>query len=299
MVHFQKRKLQVFVSSTFTDLIPERQAAVEAILKVGHIPAGMELFSAGDESQLKVIYDWIDESDVYLLILGGRYGTIEEKSQKSYIQLEYEYAAKKKKPLFSCVISDEASLKLTKEFLETDHSEKYNEFRDTVTNVMVGFWSDIKDIKLAITNSLLQFERDENLKGWVRPDTEANMPAMADELSRLSRENSNLRIELEKNRTDELYNGLTYNELIDYLKGKNLYDKLFENIQYFGQQFFNPKAHFSKEEVVEISVLGLIQPISRPGIGSHMYELTDIGRKLLTKLMVNRIEIVDPGYVES
>ena len=49
------KKLQVFVSSTFTDLILERQAAVEAILLSGHIPAGMELFSAGNESQMEVI----------------------------------------------------------------------------------------------------------------------------------------------------------------------------------------------------------------------------------------------------
>jgi len=48
MADFNRRKLQVFVSSTFSDLIKERQAAVEAILTAGHIPAGMELFTAGD-----------------------------------------------------------------------------------------------------------------------------------------------------------------------------------------------------------------------------------------------------------
>jgi len=47
----REKKLQVFVSSTYTDLIEERQAAVEAILSSGNIPAGMELFAAGDESQ--------------------------------------------------------------------------------------------------------------------------------------------------------------------------------------------------------------------------------------------------------
>ena len=50
------KKLQVFVSSTYTDLIEEHQAAVEAFLDAGHIPAGMELFKAGNESQLKTIY---------------------------------------------------------------------------------------------------------------------------------------------------------------------------------------------------------------------------------------------------
>lgn len=83
IVNFLKKRLQVFVSSTFLDLKEERQAAVEAILTAGHIPAGMELFTAGDESQMTVIKQWINESDVYLLILGGRFGSIEPKSEKS------------------------------------------------------------------------------------------------------------------------------------------------------------------------------------------------------------------------
>lgn len=50
-----KKKLQIFISSTYTDLIEERQAAVEAILGSKHITAGMELFRAGNSSQLKAI----------------------------------------------------------------------------------------------------------------------------------------------------------------------------------------------------------------------------------------------------
>lgn len=37
------------MSSTYIDMLTERQAAVEAILQAGHIPAGMELFAAGDD----------------------------------------------------------------------------------------------------------------------------------------------------------------------------------------------------------------------------------------------------------
>lgn len=89
------KKLQVFVSSTYEDLKKERQAAVEAILDAGHIPAGMELFKAG-KSQMRTIQKWIDGSDVYMLILGGRYGSIEEESGLSYTELEYRYATYKK-----------------------------------------------------------------------------------------------------------------------------------------------------------------------------------------------------------
>src|ERR1039457_7208858 len=108
MADFNPKKLQVFVSSTYEDLIPERQAPVKATLTAGHIPAGMELFTAGDESQMEVIKQWIDESDVYLLILGGRYGSLEPKTGKSYTELEYEYASCKNKPLFACVIQEKA-----------------------------------------------------------------------------------------------------------------------------------------------------------------------------------------------
>lgn len=102
------KKLQVFISSTFTDLQDERQAAVESVLKSGHIPAGMELFRSGDQSQKDTITKWIEESDVYLLILGGRYGSIEETTGKSYTHWEYDLAGELKKPRFAVVISSDA-----------------------------------------------------------------------------------------------------------------------------------------------------------------------------------------------
>ena len=110
-----RKRLQVFVSSTYSDLREERQAAVEAILVAGHIPAGMELFTAGDESQMEAIKQWIDESDVYLLILGGRYGSIEPTSRRSYTRLEYEYALKLGKPMFACVVNEQAQERRVRE----------------------------------------------------------------------------------------------------------------------------------------------------------------------------------------
>ena len=165
----QKKKLQVFVSSTYEDLKEERQAAVEAILNAGHIPAGMELFAAGDESQMAVIRRWIDESDVFLLILGGRYGSLEPESGKSYIHLEYEYALEQGKPLFAVVITEnyleEKSSKLGLSVVERDYQAKLNEFRSLVTSKMVRFWDDPKDIKLAVHEKIPELLRDRELVG--------------------------------------------------------------------------------------------------------------------------------------
>lgn len=46
------KKLQIFVSSTYTDLKEERQAAVEAILSSGNIPAEREIFKVLERYRL-------------------------------------------------------------------------------------------------------------------------------------------------------------------------------------------------------------------------------------------------------
>lgn len=169
-------KLQVFVSSTYTDLIEERQAAVEAILNAGHIPAGMELFKAGNESQLKTIYKWIDESDVYMLILGGRYGSVESNSGKSYTQLEYEYALSKSIPVFAVVLSQTFltskinSLGLEKT-MEQDYPDKHKLFKSLVMSKIIKEVDDYKDIQIAIHSTLNEFMNSYNMVGWVRANS--------------------------------------------------------------------------------------------------------------------------------
>jgi len=115
-------------------MLAERQAAVEAILKAGHIPAGMELFTAGDESQLEIIKKWIEDSDIFVLILGGRYGTVEPKTKKSYIELEYRYAEKIKKPYFAIVIDEKMLQEKTKkygdEFREQENILQLKKFKN-------------------------------------------------------------------------------------------------------------------------------------------------------------------------
>lgn len=192
-----RRKLQVFVSSTYTDLIKERQAAVEAILLAGHIPAGMELFSAGDKSQMEVIKRWIDESDVYLLLLGGRYGSIDPESGKSYTQLEYEYALETGKPLFALVIEEEQLEKKIRnegsKVVELDQPNKLKDFKAQVKTKIVKFWNDERDIKLAILQKLLEFNSSSDLIGWIPGNEAINSNIIAKEVARLTRENASLK----------------------------------------------------------------------------------------------------------
>ena len=171
------KKLQVFVSSTYTDLIEERQAAVEAILDAGHIPAGMELFKGG-KSQMETIRKWIDESDVYMLILGGRYGSIEEESGLSYTELEYRYAISKKMPVFAIILDD--SFLFTKAasggkdaIFEKDNIVKYDFFKNYAKTKIVKFIKNVDQISAVIHGQLnnLLADSDYSLIGWVRSNT--------------------------------------------------------------------------------------------------------------------------------
>lgn len=195
-----KRKLQVFVSSTFQDLIEERQAAVSAILKAGHIPAGMELFTSGDKSQMETIKKWIDESDVYMLVLGGRYGSLEPSSGVSYTELEYDYAVEQEKPLFSVVINEDALEAKVRSYgtgiIEKDNPKQLKMFRDKVLSNISSFFEDHKDIKLCVHESLSDFASNRNLKGWVSAAEVIDTQPLLDEIGRLSKENEELKVKL-------------------------------------------------------------------------------------------------------
>jgi hypothetical protein len=167
-----KRKLQVFVSSTYSDLQIERLACVEAILKSGHIPAGMELFSAGNEGQLEIIKRWIKECDVYMLLLGGRYGSIEPKSGTSYTEIEYMYAQELDKPMFAIVITDkyldQKVKKYGKNMIEFENNTKYKVFKELVLSKISRFYSNENDIRLSVMESLIDIQNRFKLTGWIK-----------------------------------------------------------------------------------------------------------------------------------
>lgn len=226
------RKLQIFISSTFEDLKDERQAAVEAVLKAGHIPAGMELFKASDRSQMETIKKWINQSDIYMLILGGRYGSIEPESGKSYTHVEYEYAISRNIPFFAVVLKNEYLEKKAKKdanAIESVKDEKYIDFKKIVLNKMVKEIVDLKDIQLAVHESLRVFEDEYTFSGWVPGDLiESGVPYSI---------NSN-----RKKSITELKNQIKLlNEQIEVLELKRIEQILSKKVAFYKQSFNNGK----------------------------------------------------------
>jgi hypothetical protein len=253
-------KLQVFISSTYQDLVSERQAAVEAILKSGNIPAGMELFTAGDKSQWEVIQRWISDSDIYMIILGGRYGSIEPISGLSYIELEYDFAVSSGKKYFAVVITENAleerSKALSNSVIEKDNPDKLKCFREKVLSKMSSFFSDHKDVKLAVLENIPQLAQEYELKGWIRATEVPDTKALADELSRLHAENKELREKLtaqakkiDTSRSSALSSEKEFSELFD------LFSSIKVNLKSLKQSDTNPSKYPDELSLLKLAII--------------------------------------------
>ncbi|MBB5180971.1 site-specific recombinase XerD [Planomicrobium koreense] len=175
------KKLQIFVSSTYLDLTQERQKAVEGILRAKHIPAGMELFAPSNKTQWAIIQEWIKNSDVLLLIIGGRYGSIEPESSKSYTHLEYDFALHNQIPVVSIVLnkqylankkSGNINLQVYEHESENPSIQKYNSFKQTIMSHYVKEVEEINQISTEVLSALQEFMEKDNseyhFRGWVR-----------------------------------------------------------------------------------------------------------------------------------
>ena len=164
-----EKRYQVFVSSTYKDLINERVEVIQALLELDCIPVGMEYFPAADESQWDFIKKLIDESDYYIVIIAGKYGS-EDENGVSYTQKEYEYAVKKNIPIISFIHKDIESLIASK--IETDKQkrDKLENFKDIVQKRLCKFWSSPQELGAVVSRSISQAKKNYPRIGWVRAD---------------------------------------------------------------------------------------------------------------------------------
>lgn len=160
------RRYQIFISSTYKDLIKERQKVTQAILKLYHFPIGMEMFHADNEEQWTQIKNTIDMSDYYVLIVGRYCGTLIESEGISYTEKEYNYAISKGIPVLSFVISDDA--KKESYGVETNKQQKaLKKFINKVKKLPCEFWNNPDELAYQVASTLSIKFRENNRNGWM------------------------------------------------------------------------------------------------------------------------------------
>lgn len=161
------KRYQVFVSSTYMDLEDERKEVMQALLELDCIPSGMELFPAANEDQWSLIKRVVDDSDYYIVIIGGRYGSIGPNGI-SYTEMEYRYALESGKPIIAFIHSSPENISLGKSEQDKEGQEKLKEFLNLVTKKLVKKWSNPSDLGSAVSRSLVQLIKREPGIGWVK-----------------------------------------------------------------------------------------------------------------------------------
>jgi hypothetical protein len=177
------RRHQVFISSTFVDLKEERKEIIQTLLEMDCVPAGMEMFPAANEDQLTLIKGVIDECDYYLIVVGGRYGSMDE-AGISYTEQEYDYAVSKGIPIMGFVPSDPDQIPQGKTDRNDAAAEKLAAFQDKVQTRMTKSYSSPEDLGGKVARSLSQLRKTHPRSGWVRGD-QAMTPETRTEIAEL------------------------------------------------------------------------------------------------------------------
>lgn len=163
------RKYQVFVSSTYEDLIEERQEVLRSLLELDCIPSAMEFFPAASEDQWSLITRTIDRSDYYVVIVGGKYGSIAS-SGLSYTEQEFEYAVAQGKPVIAFLHRDPLLLSASKTELDPDRRQQLDAFRSKLKQRLCKFWMSPIELGAVVSRSLARVMHDRPGVGWVRAD---------------------------------------------------------------------------------------------------------------------------------
>lgn len=173
----QDKRYQIFLSSTFTDLTDERTKVMQALLEMDCIPSGMEFFPASNEETFDFIKTVIDQSDYYILIVSGRYGSLAEDGF-SYTEKEYDYALSVEIPVLSFIRKDTSELPVSKTDRNDILTAKLTAFRSKIldSGKICKLWSNSDELTGQVVTTLNHAIKRYPRPGWVRGVEQATVP---------------------------------------------------------------------------------------------------------------------------
>lgn len=134
------------------------------------------MFPASNKQQWNVIKQVIDDSDFYLLILTGRYGSLginDAGTKIGYTEMEFDYALSKGKPIIVMLHQHPETLpaKLTEKTAAS--IRRLEKFRNkAMSGRLVAFWENKDQLNGEILNSLHKMMASTpEAVGWIRADS--------------------------------------------------------------------------------------------------------------------------------
>lgn len=156
---------QIFISSTYKDLIPHREIIWDMLLSLDLNISGMEKFGARPEKPLETCLKEVEESDIFIGIIGMRYGSVDTKTGKSFTQLEYEKAVDLGLEVLVYMI-DEKNALIRADSIDPENHIKLKDFKSTLSNShTIDHFISEKDLVSKLKTKLVDsHKRAENIK---------------------------------------------------------------------------------------------------------------------------------------
>jgi hypothetical protein len=150
-----KQSLTVFVCSTYSDLVNERESVLDAIRRLQHQHDSMEFFGARSDLPIETCLDEVRCSDVLVVIVGHRYGSLVPGMGISFSEAEYVEGYRLGKPCLVYLRDD--NIPILPKHMERDPEKMIllEKFKDTLrTRHTVATFRDAHDLALAVAADL-------------------------------------------------------------------------------------------------------------------------------------------------
>jgi hypothetical protein len=152
-----KIRPNVFVSSTYEDLIAHRQAVRDVLLTLGFYPVMMEYFSSIDAGTVEKCLLDVDEANIYVGIFAHRYGYCPEGSEISITEMEFDRASKNGIPRL-CFLIDE-SYPWTPQYIDSEpNKNKLSVFKSSkIDYILRSKFTTPESLALKVAVSLMPY----------------------------------------------------------------------------------------------------------------------------------------------
>lgn len=163
-----EKRYQVFLSSTYLDLIEERARVLRELAKDDFIATGMEYFPAIDEEQFEFIKNIIAGADYYVCIVAAKYGSLAPDGV-SYSEKEYDFACQLGIPVIALLRQNITDLPADLRESEPARIRALESFRGRLgSGRLVAYWRDETELCLQLLASLRATIKKFPRAGWIR-----------------------------------------------------------------------------------------------------------------------------------
>jgi hypothetical protein len=162
----------------------------------------------------------------------------------------------------------------SKEILEQDNQDKFKEFKKSVMSKLVSQCNSSLEIENSILKKMAELSRDDKLIGWIRADESTDSKILSEEVARLSKENHELRQQLQDIKSQDkpsnlAINGIRFDEIVkmldkiilceeDFIPARSKIQNVFETHKMFGELQQNNIGKLYAIELIEHIKLGKI-----------------------------------------